>query len=215
VIKTVITGVGRCGTSLLARHCADIGYAPASRLHWHNRINAGYEDLECVALNKAIRLGGEISPDMERWPLTTTLKVVKDPWFVLAGEKILPWWIKLMPDLSFIVMYRDLHASSKSRLMATGEINPESRRSYPRSYPRSEINIRDIDQQVSRTRRAEKEFVRAGNRLGVKMHFLCFPEILERYWVVHDTLSRCGLSVDYQEGEEKWNSLADKSKVHH
>jgi len=48
----VITGAGRCGTSLIARVYAEAGDDPGGK--WHDAVDAGYEDPEGVRLNRIL-----------------------------------------------------------------------------------------------------------------------------------------------------------------
>jgi hypothetical protein len=50
----IITGVGRSGTSLVARIYAELGLDPGGS--WNPEINAGFEDPEVVRINRAIMI---------------------------------------------------------------------------------------------------------------------------------------------------------------
>jgi hypothetical protein len=69
----IITGVGRSGTSLVARIYAELGLDPGGR--WDPAINAGLEDPEIVRINRAIMLelgvGLPTDPDLAERSLTT------------------------------------------------------------------------------------------------------------------------------------------------
>jgi hypothetical protein len=69
----IITGVGRSGTSLVARLYSELGIDPGGA--WDPAINAGFEDQEVVRVNRAIMLelgvGLPVDPDLAERRLTT------------------------------------------------------------------------------------------------------------------------------------------------
>jgi hypothetical protein len=69
----IITGVGRSGTSLVARLYSELGVDPGGT--WDPSINAGLEDPGVVRLNRAIMLelgvGLPVDPDLAELKLTT------------------------------------------------------------------------------------------------------------------------------------------------
>ena len=39
----IITGLGRCGTSILIKYLKDVGFEIGHNVHWHPEVNAGFE----------------------------------------------------------------------------------------------------------------------------------------------------------------------------
>ena len=187
----VITGSGRCGTSVLARFCHNMGYATGGS--WNHEVNAGMEDSKFVETNEAIHRG-EISENVKTYTDRFSKLVVKDPRFMRAS--VVKYWAKRRPDLRLIVCVRDME-------------------SVIASFSDSKFNDGDhLAWVTNRTHEMMLAYVEIG-RHQVPVRFLAFPSFLDEYKTVYDLLNWAGLSIDYNRGEIAWNGLVDKDMVHY
>jgi hypothetical protein len=108
----VITGTGRCGTTLLAAYCKMMGHDPGGRGGPHDE--AGFEDPEVCRIHGVIlRQGAPRAAPLLRGLART---VVKDPRFVTLGaaDRLLPAWARCRPDLRFLILHRRYESAAAS-----------------------------------------------------------------------------------------------------
>jgi len=184
----IITGTGRCGTSLLAKHCQDLGFDPGGG--WENRVNAGYEDATVVRINNDLH-------DHPRTDATNRIaavkkRVIKDPRFLMYKE-VLPAW-RARPHLKFVLMVRSL-----TDVLASVEEDPK------RFRPQAGQSHAEL----------LADFVIRVTEYGYPFRTLHFPSCLENYQRVYNVLTFGGLEYDFDYGARRWDKLTDWNKVHH
>ncbi len=193
----IITGTGRCGTSLLAQLCRELGYERGIAGGWDQEINAGWENRDCVQINNKLHelyqqrrlqeaLEGELAEQIKDFKP----KVVKDPRFV-RHPGVLRTWATLRQDLRVVIPYRDIRATVRSsrEVFAT-------RIDWWRTTSEGE--------QIARLHADLLNAVQVMCELRVPFRFVYFPEILTDYPQVHEALS--------QFGELRWDRLKGSQK---
>lgn len=181
----IITGLGRCGTSLLAKYLTTLGKVTGGR--WVDKYNAGYEDPKFVSINERI-IRGEIVPKED---FEYTREAVKDPRLTYFGAKALKRWLSERNDLKVILMTRKLQDSYNSRKLTIGD-----------DWLPNELIEWELD--LFETKDVIKE---------IDHCILPFPEIVENYDLVHEGLKKVGVEIDYKVGEKIWKQIADIKKV--
>jgi len=190
----IITGTGRCGTSVLAKFCRAVGYDPGGA--WYEPVHAGYEHPKVVAINQAILNNleaGTFRPDDYRKPIRgIEARVVKDPRF-LGHPSVLSTWHAHREDLSVLLLCRDADeiAASFDRHPTWFHWPGDTSRIYVRFY----------------------EFVLRVAELGIPFRVLHFPSFLDQYQAVATALGELGLPIE--DGEPAWDDVVDWSEVHH
>lgn len=190
----IITGTGRCGTSVLAKFCRAIGYDPGGE--WYEQVKAGYEHPKVVAINQAIAnnlVAGAFRPDDYRKPIESIeASVVKDPRF-LGHPSIISTWYEYRKDLSVLLLCRDADeiAASLDRHPTWFHWRGDKNKIYTSFY----------------------EFVLRVAELGIPFRTLHFPSFLGQYQAVASALGDLGLPVG--DSEHAWNDVVDWSEVHH
>ena len=187
----VITGSGRCGTSVLTKFCQEVGYSPGGA--WKDEVNAGMEDKEFAVTNNAIEDGG-IDDEIRKYIGEFPRRVVKDPRFL--REKAAGAWASLRPDLQVIICVRNMdHVALSFNGTPLGD----------KSH---------LEWVTKRTH----EIMLAYSSLAkfqVPIRFLSFPHFLDHYKTVHGLLEWGGLPIDYDIGEIAWKKLINKDLVHY
>lgn len=108
----VITGPGRCGSTLLAAFCKMMGHDPGGA--GGPDQDAGFEDPEVQRVHRLV-LAGE-SDRAAALARSIARSVVKDPRFVTLGQarKLISFWTMCRPDIRFLVLQRDLASVAAS-----------------------------------------------------------------------------------------------------
>ena len=186
----LITGLGRTGTSLLASFCKQMGRDPLGK--WIESKNAGYEDQELIEINQALYSGDE-DFDLNRIK-NYDRTVAKDPRLFLFSDKdVISQWCKHRKDARFLVAHRSFENIANSR------------------------NNIDDEEYASKDK-LKVLFANAVSQLvlnNAKFKFLKFPDFVDNYDLVFQSLSKFGgLNLNYEEGKVKWNELVDKSQIH-
>jgi hypothetical protein len=108
----LITGTGRCGSTLLAAYCHMMGQAPGGRPP-QVEGGPGFEEPALGLIHRAVAEG-----DSDRAAALIRgcpRPVVKDPRFVTLGEPaLLRAWATHRPDLRVLVLLRDVEAVAAS-----------------------------------------------------------------------------------------------------
>jgi hypothetical protein len=204
----IITGTGRCGTSLLAQLCRELGYDKGIGGGWDKSINAGWESRECVEINDRInelgrqrRLAEALEGDLAAKIMAFKPRVVKDPRFV-RHPGVMRVWATLRKDLRVVISHREVRAAVRSSREAFF-----SSIDYWRTATEGEQIARLNGDLLSAVQSL------ADNR--VPFRFVYFPEILSDYAQVHDALSQFGeLKWDRLKGSQKWAELCKPEMVH-
>jgi hypothetical protein len=187
----VITGTGRSGTSVMARHCHNMGYLVGGR--WSEKVNAGMEEPVAYELNNELK-EGRIPDRAASIVKNFSRQVVKDPRFTC--KHVLNYWASIRRDIRVLMLLRDTN-----KVIASRDSNPE--------WFKQKDTAEDLDRQIVDT-------YRTCGSLGIPVRTLEFPTFLGQYSMVHDSLTQFGeLKIDKILGERSWNILVEPSKVHH
>jgi len=125
----VITGLGRCGTSMVSAILERCGRGPGG--DFNPEVRAGYENPRLSEINNVIGRSypvmGPKSADPFRAPIQTCPRlVIKDPRFV-SKAGVLETWLRFRDDLRFLVMFREPRDSVESaRASISKDRTPET-----------------------------------------------------------------------------------------
>ena len=214
----IITGLGRCGTSILTKYIKEIGFGLGKQVHWHDEPEAGLELAPAYSLNRDMHemIAKEGELDINRkspgdyWKgysyKEAILKVdkderqglvnaIKDPRFFWHSDLIEAWY-ETRKDLKFIICHRNINDVYESRKRLPVKWGDPKRKSLDEFY----IDFADCFTKIL--------------ELGIEYKILFFPNFLDNHFKVWDVLCKFGLHHDYDEGKKIWNRIIDKKKVH-
>jgi len=224
----IITGLGRCGTSILMKYLGEVGFGLGKNVNWNKEMRAGLELSTAYSLNqrmwdgfskngKPIDLDHVFSGDywkqlsfreailaVDKDERQGKVDVFKDPRFTWHPDLIEAWW-NVRKDIKLIICHRDIDQIYKSRkaLNNTGQDDPK-RAVHPSNteveLPRYKIDFADFFTKVL--------------EIGIDYELLFFPKFLEDFESTWKCLDRIGLTHDYNKGKEIWNKLIDVSLTH-
>lgn len=192
----IITGTGRCGTSVLAEFCRRCGYETGGS--WSERRNAGREHLTVVSVNERLHsmLCKEEAVDLENCAAAVrSIKaaVIKDPRF-LWHPQIIWYWRKWRPNLRVLLLCRHFEDVVSSGVQY---LDPH--------YSRSADDHRNHF----------AEFVLMLVEHAIPFQCLAFPAFLRQFDRVYTALTGFGqLRIDRNEGRALWDDVIDLNKVH-
>lgn len=201
----IITGPGRCGTSLLAHYCRELGHDPGGEWHHRRELNAGWEDRHVVKLNTDIESRGDVSRALGDRRLVSAIRgvgrsVVKDPRFLYRHALPLRTWWAVRQDLRVLVLYRRPDAFARS---VRAQID------HFAGY--GGLSFDDIRHTAAQRFADGVQACVAG---GIPLRVLVFPAFLADYDYVHHCLSAFGeLPIAEESGRRIWEQLADPEKV--
>lgn len=210
----IITGLGRCGTSILTKYLKEVGFSIGKNVNWHNEARAGLElspmytlvdDLynRYIKLNKEINLEDE--PLGDYWKGFTyreafnkidkderqgTVDLVKDPRITWHPDIIKAIW-KVRPDLKLIICHRKVENIYKSRKALPIQ--------YDDPKPRKTLDEYKID---------FSDFFTKVLELDIQYKLLFFPDFLKYFNMTYEKLNEW-LPHDYDKGKEVWNEIID------
>lgn len=214
----VITGTGRCGTSLLAEFCRRLGYDVGGS--WNRRSNAGLEHPQVVRLNEGLAVAqaaGE--PALEAYLAEQAeamrqlaLPVVKDPRFVSLGTAAA--WLRVRSDLRWLVCLRPLASSVKSaRRYLRGARRGVRREGVPPEL--RGFGGWTLGDHCRRTRWRLERFAETLREHAAPVATLRFPEFTrEPARVVRALGAFGGLDVPLSRARDVWAELVDPDLVH-
>lgn len=165
----IITGPGRCGTSMMSLLChhwglkVDIG--PRLAL-----LDAGYESAASMIINQSFVKHYHLKVNLDHVNYhkekiqAIDFEVVKDPAFVVYSPCIEHWW-RWRQDLVILYMTRDHKEIAKSQRRHP-EMNTPTYRCFP---PLIKIK--------------EDEFLDVLNKLGVPMQRVVYPDQIKFSWI--------------------------------
>jgi hypothetical protein len=213
----IITGLGRCGTSILTKYYSLIGVSVGKNVNWHDIARAGMELSPAysithdiyhlfIKLGKSIDLNHEALGDY--WsPLTykeAILKVdkddrqgnvelFKDPRLTWHPDIIRAWW-SVRQDIKLIICHRKPEDVYKSR------------ESLPIQYgdpKRRELIEYKID---------FEEFFTTVLELGIPYKTLYFPNFLFNYEEVINIADHFKLTINHNGSRQIWDDLIELEK---
>lgn len=198
----IITGVGRCGTSVIAKFFHNMGFN-LGKVEWNDDINAGMEDAGVVWINRSLYVctlkHGSPSRFLlkgRRHILNCNLKIVKDPRFTWPG--VLEGWCKFRKDLKILILYRDFNAVLASRKKMGGESNDM------------------IDPRKYTMERLQTDFARFFNVIltnKIKYRILLFPDIVRNQANIMYALGDLGIELSFTKGLQVLERIIDRSLV--
>ncbi len=210
----IITGLGRCGTSILAKYLKEVGFGLGQVVHWHDEARAGMELstfysitdwLYCKYLKegKPINIDGkmpgnywtgtyrEALNEVDKDERQGKVEVVKDPritWHPDIIESI----YEARSDIKLLICHRDIEAIYNSRNHSLPE-------RYNDPKPRKLLSEYQID---------FANFYTRVLKLGIPYRMMFFPNFLKNFEEMHNTLSDF-LPHDFDKGKEVWNKIID------
>lgn len=108
----IITGIGRSGTSAIAKYCQEIGLN-IGESKWIEEYKAGFEDKETIQINDHLKTIGFEERIIRRMK-DLDRDVVKDPRFV-GNTKYIEYWWMVRKDIRVIYLRRDAREIVKSQ----------------------------------------------------------------------------------------------------
>jgi len=203
----VVTGFGRCGTSLIAKWLQACCLLPYEAT-WFDQINAGLEPLDvCEINNKIIGLnfnGAEYvcSEPAPAGALAEQIKAISYPVFkcprFMYGN-VLQEWLSVRKDLSFVIMLRNFDAIHNSRVKMRETLGGTGDNMFIKTPDEMRLLLGNAVQLL------------VANRIYFK--FLYFPDFIDNYTLVEDRFHQY-LPLP-KNAKELWLQTADKSKIHH
>lgn len=192
----IITGVGRCGTSLLARFCNELGLMDSFGI-WYNSVNAGGESAEAISINQRLikaKLNNifVLSSQIRRDVNNIKGKVIKDPRFLIDPDIINKWYL-VNSNIKVIYLYRDFEKIVESSKKAPMLNSPNYR------------NHVDLIEQH------HNKFLKNIEKIPHKV--FKFPDYIDNPNEVYKTISEFTGTYN-RNWIQIWNRIVDKNKVH-
>ena len=168
----IITGVGRCGTSVVARFIKEMGFNIGTVQYYPN-IRAGYEDAHTQVLNTIASNLYDLGSmtEVEEYKLVDAIRqnccfnAVKDPRFTWH-PKIIGLWQKAFPDIKVFLLTRNFSDASRSRAAIQSK--------YTKGWPDRSVTEEDLRTDYM------KFFLELYN-LRISYILLTYPFFLENY----------------------------------
>ena len=212
----IITGLGRCGTSILTKYLGRVGFALGRNVNWHEIVRAGLELSTAYAITDNmnhyfLKLGKPIDLNApshgDYWNCTYKeailnvdkderqgkVDVFKDPRLTWNPDLIKAWW-SVRQDFKLIICHRKIEDVYKSR------------KSLPPQYDdpkRIELDEYKID---------FADFITEVLELKIPYKFLFFPQFLFEFEHVWKTLQEIGLEHSFEDGKKIWDEIIETDK---
>jgi len=209
-----ITGLGRCGTSILTKYLKEVGFCIGFGQEWYDEIRAGYELKPVVDINlwmlsnycekgKPINVDDKICDSIGRIYDSTyreiinllfdsEVKVIKDPRLTWHPDLAEAWW-SVRKDLKFLICHRDIESVMKSR----------------KALPKKHADVKN--RSLLEYKADFADFFTRVLKLKIPYETLFFPDFLRDFFSTHKVLDRAGLFYDYKKGKEVWDTLIDQT----
>jgi len=220
----VITGLGRCGTSFLAKVLMAMNYKTGKNINWHESVDAGYELSTVHSLNhdlyQQINQTGSINLNkmclgdywgkggygytykqaMENFsndPKQGPVHFIKDPRFMWHPEIITSWW-RVRKDFRYIILHRDFEdvRSSRARL--------------PKQYD----DPKRGSESVTPYKEDFADCITTMVDLRIPYKIQMFPKYLYDAKPLFRDIRELGLQTCHLEGNRMVQELRDLDKVH-
>ncbi|MBW2995015.1 hypothetical protein KY312_01570 [Candidatus Woesearchaeota archaeon] len=191
----VITGPGRCGTTLVTQFCIKIGLNVAYSGGIIKKINAGLEWGPLTRFCKSALRGDRIinnSVEIKQ----TDKEIMKSPFLFRKGGMALKELYKIRKDLKILFLFRN-----------EGGLRQSGQKAWPGKW---ETPIKNWAQNLYRDFFGFLEFIEENEIL---YRILFFPKFLEKYYLLHNALCDLGIEMPL-EAESVWRDIVDFSKVH-
>jgi len=205
----MITGLGRCGTTMLAQFMDRMGFDVAKGA-WYKEMKAGWESPQVWGTTLAIKSHidyktGEVDVDQTIKKYGITLRefinqvesdVVKDPRVLIHPSLIRGWW-NAKKDIKLLICHRRFEEIWESTRERARSMSPESR-----------LTLEDLKLDFA-------DFFTEVISLGIPWRILLFPRFLQNYDEVHAALGDLGYRFDKEDGRKEWRELVRMDYVHH
>lgn len=193
----LITGLGRCGTSLMADFLRRNGYDPGGEPR--PQVNWGWEDPAVIRINNTILAHLDNGAGINVQAVHEMIRgirrrVVKDP-RLTAHPDVIGFWDVARP-IRVLLMRRDILACAASH--------------HAVANPKTET----VEQIEKRLGAQYTAFVRRLCERRITHYTLDFPNCIDRFPAVEATCEALGLRLQ-EDAEAIWEDVADWSKVHH
>lgn len=203
----IITGLGRCGSSLLTKFLKEVGYN-VGMVKWDDKMDAGMEDVNVSRLNRALYViiqDKNIQDPKLFFPAVSEviksydMPIVKDPHFTWSPG-LIECWKLVRSDLKVLFLHRKFEDIIKSR----------------ERISKLNLGSKDVKRgsDLSKYKADFADFIAKLIELKIPFQTLLFPYFTANYSLVYSKLSIFGIGFDYQIGQEKWNKIVDFDKVH-
>lgn len=216
----IITGLGRCGTSIITKYLQKVGFGCGQNINWHDEARAGMELSTAYSINREMwnnycKAGKPIDLDFDyRGPYWKCkyreaifnvdkdekqinkdgkgVEVIKDPRFTWSPDLIEAWWT-VRQDIKLIICHRDIKSVMGSRKALPPQYDD------PKRIELSEYKIDFAD------------FYTKVLELEIPYVTLFYPKFIRDFASTHATLKKIGLRHDFDKGKEIWDNLMDLS----
>jgi hypothetical protein len=215
MVMIIITGLGRCGTSILTKYLGDVGFGVGRNINWHDEARAGYELSTAYSINREMwnsycKAGKPIDLDFDyRGPYWKCkyreaifnvdkdekqgkVEVIKDPRFTWNPELIEAWWT-VRQDFKLIICHRDIKSIYDSRKALPPQYDDPKRL----KLPEYKIDFADFYTRVL--------------QLEIPYVTLFFPKFLQNFHETWLVLEGIGLKHDYDKGKKIWHDMMDRT----
>lgn len=192
----VITGTGRCGTSVLMEFCSRAKLNVGDMV-WHKQLDAGNENRYVSRINNIFRrayLAGKKPNKKEVYQYIKDLKfdVVKDPQFLVYPD-IIKHWSFARNDLYIIWLRRDPNSVV------------ESLKRHP------DMNSPVFRNHVDLIEQHEALFEKKLNQYNISYSEFIFPDFIDDYDGMMKAFRKGGIRLNKR---SVWSDLMDKDKIH-
>lgn len=189
----IITGVGRCGTSLVAEYLQKIGFKTDAK-NYYKEVNAGHESVKSVEISSFyIKNKLQNKPNKHLHEIFAIggigLDFIKDPLFLVYPELIIEWHKRI--PVKVLMMRRDPVSITLSCM---------------RSPTMSGPNYRNYPEQIIEH---ENEFIKICQDNNIKLHQIQFPDVVDNPKPLFEALN-----INRHIDKGFWKLIADKNKVH-
>jgi hypothetical protein len=192
-MKLLICTPGRSGSGIMSKFIHRLGYKFADKaIGWVEGLDSGYEDKDVWSKHH------EFTPDKYE-ELKNHIKqfeyvdVVKDPRLINLFDNecmILKAWYEVYPDVKSLFLYR-----------------------RPYQIPCS-FNRQVTEDEVGNIRKKLDKFITLSLSMNHKFNILLFPEWLENYDLVYQSLNQLGIEFGYESGKKIFDGLIYVNMVH-
>jgi hypothetical protein len=221
----VITGLGRCGTSFLAKVLMAMNYKTGVNINWHESVDAGYELSTVHSLNHDLYFhhivpdgevdvnrkclgdywgeGGydytykEAMLNFDKDEKQGSVNFIKDPRFFWHPKIIRAWW-RVRKDLRYIILHRDFEEVMMSRRRLPPQYDDPKRGS--KSVTPYKEDFADCITELT--------------NLRIPYEIQMFPRYLYDAKPLFSSIKKLGLQTCHLEGDKMVQEMRDLDKVH-
>lgn len=228
----IITGTGRCGSSVSVKLLKSIGYGIGNLLSYDEGLRAGLEFAPAYAINRDlyndfISKNREIDLDKETelpyWGKISyrerilridrddisgrpqgKIDLIKDPRFTWHPD-LIKIWFNVRKDLKLLILYRSPEQVVASRQFVIDSDNKWKNFEDPKrgsNYEEMEDDLVKFMDQVS--------------KIGIEFEYLVYPDFLIDLNLLYSSISNLGYNnnLTFEECLMKWKDIVDLSLVH-